>query len=134
MRKRIKTQVCVVIVPNGSLAGQAVEGQITLDKAYDSATGLGVSIGSGFAGSGNVYVDCGLRDAYGQIEDDQHMEAFQASSGVAPDQKLKTVLIKNGNQVIYCRVIPPILTTSQFTVQFRFRLEDTMEVVARGAR
>ena len=131
MNKRIKTQVVVVTVPNNSPAGVPVEASITLDKAYDSCTGLGVSIGQGFAGSGNNYVDIGLRDAYGQIEDDQHMEAFQASSGVAPDQKLKSLLIKNNNQVIYARVIPPVLTTSQFTVQFRFRLEDTMEVVAR---
>jgi hypothetical protein len=131
MKKRIKTQVLVVTVPNGSPAGVPVEGNITLDKAYDSATGLGVSIGNGFAGSGNTYVDIGLRDAYGQIEDDQHMEAFQANAGVAPDQKLKSLLIKNTNQVIYARVIPTVVTTSQFTVQFRFRLEDTMEVVAR---
>lgn len=131
MRKRTKVQVIVVTVPNASPAGVPVENGAPLDKAYDSCTGLGVSIGNGFAGSGNTYVDVGLRDAYGQIEDDQHMEAFQASSAVAPDEKFKTVLIKNNNQIVTARVIPSVLTTSQFTVQFRFRLEDTMEVVAR---
>jgi len=131
MNKRIKTQVLVVNVPNASPAGVPVEGFLTLDKAYDSCTGLGVSLGDGFAGSGNDYVDVGLRDAYGQIEDDCHMEAYQADAGVPPDQKLKSLLIKNNNQVIYARVIPSANVTAQFTVQFRFRLEDTMEVVAR---
>jgi hypothetical protein len=130
-KRKTRVQVLTFTVPNGSPAGVPVEGQITLDKAYDSCKGLGFSIGSGFAGSGNTYVDCGLRDAYGTIVDDQHMEALQADAGVKPDDKYLTIDLKNNNQLVFGRVTPPILTTSQFTVQFRFLLTDDNEVLAR---
>lgn len=129
-KKRFRYQTVLVTVPNASAAGGVVTNTITLDKSYDKCTGLAVSIGSGFAASGNTYVDCGLTDPYGTIFDDVHMEQFQASSGVAPDQKFLSTAIKNSNQLLTCRVIPPILTTAQFTVQFRFRLEDDDETVA----
>jgi hypothetical protein len=130
-KRKTRVQVVVVTVPNTSPAGAPIEAQITLDKAYDSAKGVAVSIGNGFATSGNTYVDVGLRDAYGTIVDDQHMEALQASSAVAPDNKYLSIDLKNNNQLIFARVIPPILTTSQFTIQFRFLLVDDNEVIAR---
>lgn len=130
-KRKTRVQVLVVTVPNASPAGVPIEGQITLDKAYDSCKGVAVSIGNGFAGSGNTYVDTGLRDAYGTIVDDQHMEALQANAGVRPDDKYLTIDVKNNNQLVFGRVIPSILTTSQFTVQFRFLLTDQNEVVSR---
>jgi hypothetical protein len=130
-KRKTRVQVLTFTVPNGSPAGAPVEGLITLDKGYDSCKGVGFSIGNGFAVSGNTYVDVGLRDAYGTIIDDQHMEALQASAAVKPDDKYLTVDLKNNNQLITARVIPAITTTSQFTVQFRFLLTDDNEVLAR---
>jgi hypothetical protein len=130
-KRKTRVQVLVVTVPNGSPAGVPIEGQITLDKAYDSCKGVAVSIGNGFAASGNTYVDVGLRDAYGTIVDDQHNEALQAYAGVSPDAKYLSIDLKNNNQLVFGRVTPPILTTSQFTIQFRFLLTDDNEVVAR---
>lgn len=130
-KRKTRVQVLVVTVPNASPAGLPIEGQITLDKAYNSCKGVAVSIGNGFAASGNTYVDTGLRDAYGTIVDDQHMEALQANAGVRPDDKYLTIDVKNNNQLLFGRVTPPILTTAQFTVQFRFLLTDDNEVLAR---
>jgi hypothetical protein len=130
-KRKTRVQVLPVTVPNGSPAGVPIEGQITLDKAYDSCKGVALSIGNGFAASGNTYVDTGLRDAYSTIVDDQHMEALQASAGVKPDDKYLTIDLKNNNQLVFARVIPSVLTTSQFTMQFRFLLTDDNEVLAR---
>lgn len=129
-KKRFRYQTVLVSVPNASPAGQVVTNTIVLDRSYDKCTGVGVSIGNGFAASGNTYVDCGLTDPYGTIFDDCHIEQFQANAAVAPDNKFLSAQIKNSNQVLTCRVIPPLLTTSAFTIQFRFRLEDDDEVVA----
>lgn len=129
-KKRFRYQTLLVTVPNASPAGQVVTGTITLDKSYNKCTGVAVSIGSNFAASGNTYVDIGLTDPYSTLFDDTHIEQYQANAGVRPDDKFLSASIKNSNQVITCRVIPPLLTTSQFTIQFRFRLEDDDEIVA----
>lgn len=130
--KRTKKQVVVVTVPINSPAGVPIEASIKLDPDYDLATGVQVCTGQGFSTSGVSYVDCGLRDNYGQIEDDCHMENLQASSSVAPNNKFKDVNIKSDGRTVYCRVIPPALNTvNAFTMQFIFRLEDTHQVVAR---
>jgi len=130
-KKRFRIQTLIVTVPNLAPAGVPIEGAITLDRSYDTCKGVAASIGVGFAASGNVYVDLGIRDAYGTIYDDCHMEQFLANAGVAPDDKFLTSDIPNSNQSIFGRVVPSAAVTAQFTVQFRFLCVDSQELIAR---
>lgn len=129
-KRRPKYQILLVTVPNAAAAGTLVENFVRLDPDYAFCTGVAVSIGTPGTLQGPSYVDIGLRDLVGMIHDDCHIENWQASAAVRPDWKFKTVKIPCDGRNVFGRVTTPALTTAQFQIQFIFRVEDSLEVVA----
>lgn len=132
-KRRPKYQILLVTVPNATPATTLIENNIRLDPDFKFCTGVAVSIGSPGTLQGPSYVDIGLRDSVGMVHDDCHIENWQASSAVRPDWKFKTFKIPTDGRNVFARVTTPALTTAQFQIQFIFRLEDSLEVVAATA-
>ncbi len=132
-KRRPKYQIQLVTIPNATVAGTLIEQQVRLDPDFSFCSGVAISIGQPGTLQGPSYLDIGLRDSVGMIHDDCHIENWQASSAVEPNKKFKDFNIPTDGRNVFCRVTPPLLTTAQMQIQFIFRLEDSLEVVASTA-
>ncbi|MFO0414910.1 MAG: hypothetical protein ACK52I_22280 [Pseudomonadota bacterium] len=125
--RKTKYQVVTVTIPTTATPGNVIEEGIVLDKDFSHCDGVAVSVEGTLSTLSHVNV--GVRDSYATLHDDVHIEQFQASSAVAPNEKFKDLFSVTDGRRVVARVTPPAAPAAQVRIQFTFRLRDDLKVI-----
>lgn len=116
---KVKYQAVKVVIPIG--ASGTFSQNVELDPAYGLCTGIAVYEKKN---GGISSYDIALADDNKVYHDFVDKADFIPGTGVAPDERYKTMHIENGKQRFKVRVTPDAAPVSELVFQIVFRLQN----------
>ncbi|GHM98808.1 hypothetical protein WSM22_02980 [Cytophagales bacterium WSM2-2] len=133
MNKKPKYEVVTINVAAGTAANTPIEDNTYKpDKDYTKVIGVAVSLSNPLADVTAPFVFIGINDStQGVQHDDAPFEQFAASSAVNPNEKFKELEIPCDGRTVKSRVTTKVLSVSNFSVVFTYKVVDEDVEIAR---
>lgn len=117
MERQYRRQVIQLGQSTNAVANTTIETNISLDKDYNRIIGIGFFETASGGAAAELY-DVGARDKRRTWVDDININAWDANTGVGPDDKLMRVNIPYASgDLFYGRIIPRVNTNTALTGQ-----------------
>jgi len=117
MERQYRRQVIELGQAANAVANTTIESSVQLDKDYNRIIGIGFFETANGGAAAELY-NVGARDKRRTWVDDINVNAWDANSGVGPDDKMmKTNIPYASGDTFYGRVIPTVNTNSALTGQ-----------------
>ena len=117
MERQYRRQVINLGQSANAVANTLIESSVTLDRDYNRIIGIGFFETSDGGAAAELY-NVGARDKRRTWVDDININAWDANSGVGPDEKMMRVNIPYASgDLFYGRVTPTVNTNTALTGQ-----------------